>query len=149
MPKNYEITYIDGNGYQCTKQVAATSQNQAWLYFIKNREYANVLHIRCLGSVEPKKGAMNKRKVNSIMKVIAHSRNAIAQGGGYYMPSDAQTKALKALYAHAAKFIGKRDETRFNNYLYAIDNANNNVVYAICADEKQLAAIEKALALVA
>lgn len=39
---------------------------------------------------------MNKRQINSIKKVIALTRNAIAQGGGY-MPSNLQTAALKAL----------------------------------------------------
>lgn len=89
---------------------------------------------------------MNKRQVNSVKKVIAHTRNAIAQGGGYYMPSDPQTEALKALFAETYTAIGKREYARFAAYLMSVDSANLNKVYAVCADEKQLAAIEKALA---
>ena len=92
---------------------------------------------------------MNKRQINSIKKVIAHTRNAIAQGGGYYMPSDAQTKALKALFAWTYCALSKRDLARFGQYLMSIDSANLNEVYAVCADEKQLQAIEKALTMVA
>ena len=90
---------------------------------------------------------MTKRQVNSIKKVIAHTRNAIAQGGGYYMPSNPQTEALKALFAETYGSISKREFARFSVYLMSIDIANSNRVYAICADEKQLAAIEKALAI--
>ena len=41
----YNITYIDGNGYECVKQVQAADKDAAWEDFIKNREYANVLRI--------------------------------------------------------------------------------------------------------
>ena len=91
---------------------------------------------------------MNKRQINSIKKVIAHTRNAIAQGGGYYMPSNPQTEALKALFAETYGSIGKREYARFAAYLMSIDSANLNEVYAVCADEKQLAAVEKALSIV-
>ena len=91
---------------------------------------------------------MNKRQINSIKKVIAHTRNAIAQGGGYYMPSNPQTEALKALFARTYCALSKRDFARFALYLMSIDSANLNEVYAVCADEKQLAAVEKALSIV-
>lgn len=89
---------------------------------------------------------MTKRQVNSVRKVIEHTRNAIKQGGGYYMPSDAQTEALNALYHLTADKLGVRNSSRFKAYLDSIDAANCNLVYTVCADEKQLAAVEKALA---
>lgn len=49
MNKLYEITYVDGNGYECRQQVAAHTEQKAWLKFITNREYANVLNIRYVG----------------------------------------------------------------------------------------------------
>ena len=91
---------------------------------------------------------MNKKKVNSIKKVIAYTRNAIAQGGGYYMPSNPQTAALKALFAAVINRLGFRDAERFQSYLNEIDSANENQVYTVCATEKQLAAVEKALSIV-
>ncbi|MBO6031722.1 MAG: hypothetical protein J6Q22_09635 [Prevotella sp.] len=90
---------------------------------------------------------MNKRQINSIKKVIAHTRNAIAQGRGYYMPSNPQTEALKALFAWTYCALGKRDLARFAQYLMSIDSANLNEVYAVCADEKLLQAIEEALSI--
>ena len=89
---------------------------------------------------------MNKRQINSIKKVIANTRNAIAQGG-YYMPSDPQTAALKALFAWTCCALSKRDYARFSQYLMSIESANLNEVYAVCADEKQLRVIEEALSI--
>ena len=88
---------------------------------------------------------MTKRQINCVKKAIEHTRNAI-KGNGFYMPSDAQTDALKALYAETYGTIGKREYGRFSAYLMSIDTANANEVYAVCADEKQLAAVESALA---
>ena len=91
---------------------------------------------------------MNKKQVNSIKKVIEHTRNAI-NNNGFYMPSDAQTAALKALYELAAKFLGKRDALRFHRYIMDIDSANRNEVYILFGTstmmERQIAAVEKAL----
>ena len=91
---------------------------------------------------------MNKREINSIKKVIEHTRNAI-NNNGFYMPSDAQTAALKALYGVAAKFLGKRDALRFHRYIMDIDSANRNEVYILFGTptmmERQMAAVEKAL----
>lgn len=92
---------------------------------------------------------MNKRQINAVKKVIAYTRNAIAQGGGYYMPSDYQTAALYELFSKACCAISKREYARFSAYLVSIVNANLNEVYTVCADEKQLAAVEKALSLIA
>ena len=91
---------------------------------------------------------MNTRQINAVKKVIAHTRNAIAQGG-YYMPSDYQTAALYELFSKACCAISKREYARFSEYLVSIVNANINEVYAVCADEKQLKAIEKALSIIA
>lgn len=88
---------------------------------------------------------MTKRQINCVKKAIEHTRNAI-KGNGFYMPSDAQTDALKALFAHFSYAIGSRDAARFAAYLISIDTANANEVYAVCADERQIAAMEKALA---
>ena len=88
---------------------------------------------------------MTKRQINCVEKAIEHTRNAI-KGNGFYMPSDAQTDALKALYAAAAYKLGNREASRFAAYLKDVDRANINQVYNVCATEKQLAAIEKALA---
>ena len=88
---------------------------------------------------------MNKKQVNSIKKVIEYTRNAI-RNLGWYMPTDPQTEELKALYAAASYKLGKREASRFATYLMDIDNANLNRVYAVCATEKQIAAVEKALA---
>ena len=88
---------------------------------------------------------MNKKQVNSVKKVIEYTRNAI-RNLGWYMPTDPQTEALKALYAAASYKLGKREASRFATYLMDIDNANLNRVYAVCATEKQIAAVEKALA---
>lgn len=88
---------------------------------------------------------MTKRQINCVKKAIEHTRNAI-KGNGFYMPSDAQTDALKSLYAEAYGTIGKREYGRFSAYLMSIDIANANEVYAVCADEWQIAAVEKALA---
>lgn len=87
---------------------------------------------------------MNKRQVNSVKTAIQNTRNAI-KGNGFYMPSDAQTAALKALYGIAARFLGKREALRFKLYLMELDTANRNEVYTICATERQIAAVEKAL----
>ena len=92
---------------------------------------------------------MNTRQINAVKKVIAHTRNAIAQGGGYYMPSNYQTEALKELFSKTYGTISKREYARFAAYLQSIDSANINEVYAVCADEKQLKAIEKALSIIA
>ena len=89
---------------------------------------------------------MNKRQVNSVKKMIEHTRNAI-KGYGFYMPSDAQTAALKALYKTAKNLLGIREKIRFQAYLNQIDCANRNMVYDVCASEKQLAVIEKALSI--
>ena len=89
---------------------------------------------------------MSKRQLNSIKKVIEHTRNAI-KGYGFYMPSDAQTAALKALLAAAKNQLGIREKIRFQAYLNQIDCANRNMVYDVCASERQLAAIEKALSI--
>ena len=91
---------------------------------------------------------MNKRMINSIKIVIARSKAAIANVG-LYMPSDAQTEALKSLYAETSERIGKRDAARFAQYIMDIDNANINQVYCVCATDKQIAAVEKALATLA
>ena len=91
---------------------------------------------------------MNKRQINSVKTAIQNTRSAI-KGNGFYMPSDAQTAALKALYGVAAKFLGKREALRFNVYLKELDIANRNEIYTICATERQLAAIEKALSFIA
>lgn len=88
---------------------------------------------------------MNKRQVNSIKKLIAYNRNIIKQGGGYYLPSDYQTAALKALFAASLNRLGFRYVEKFRSYLNEIDAANRNQVSAFNATEKQLAAIEKAL----
>ena len=91
---------------------------------------------------------MNKREINSIKKVIEHTRNAI-NNNGFYMPSDAQTAALKALYAAASYKLGKRDALRFHRYIMDIDSANRNEVYILFGTstmmERQIAAVEKAL----
>ena len=89
---------------------------------------------------------MNKQQVNSVKKVIEHTRNAI-KGYGFYMPSDAQTAALKALFAAAENQLGIREKIRFQSYLNQIDCANRNMVYEVCASERQLAVIEKVLAI--
>lgn len=91
---------------------------------------------------------MNKRQINSVKTAIQNTRSAI-NGNGFYMPSDAQTAALKALYGVAAKFLGKREALRFKLYLKELDTANRNEIYTICATERQLNAIEKALSLIA
>lgn len=89
---------------------------------------------------------MNQRQKNCVEKAITNTRHAI-EGRGFYMPSDHQIAALKALYAETAQRLGKREEVRFKAYLNLLDNANFNKVYDVCADERQLAAIEKAVAL--
>ena len=88
---------------------------------------------------------MTKRQINCVKKAIEHTRNAI-KGNGFYMPSDAQTDALHTLYVEACDAITKRDAERFAKYLAAIENANRNEVYNVCATDTQLAAVEKALA---
>lgn len=91
---------------------------------------------------------MTKRMINSVKIVIARSKAANANLG-LYMPSDAQTEALKSLYAETSGRIGKRDAARFAQYLMDIDNANINKVYCVCATDKQIEAVEKALATLA
>ena len=88
---------------------------------------------------------MTKKQVNCIKRVIAGTRNAI-RNLGWYMPSDPQTAALKSLLSAALGRIGARDAIQFQTYLETIDCANRAMVYTVCADEKQLAAVEKALA---
>ena len=90
---------------------------------------------------------MNKRQINSIKKVIAYNRNIIKQGGGYYSPSPFQAASLKWLFATTINRLGFRDAEKFRSYLNEIDAAESNQVSAFNATEKQLAAIEKAVAL--
>lgn len=90
---------------------------------------------------------MKKRELNSIKTALAHFKTANANGG-YYCPSDAQTEALKNLYAETSGIIGKRESIRLAQLLMSIDNANINEVYCVDASEEQIAAIEKAMAAV-
>lgn len=90
---------------------------------------------------------MKARELNSIKVALAHFKTAYA-AGGTYCPSDAQTNALKNLWAETSGVIGKRDSTRLAQLLMSIDNANRNEVYCVDFSEEQIAAIEKAISVV-
>lgn len=85
---------------------------------------------------------MTKREQKSLEKFVEQTENAI-KNRGYYMPSDAQTRALKALCAEIDH--ANRDFTRLAKLVMSIDNANQNQVYAVCATPAQLSAVKRAI----
>ena len=85
---------------------------------------------------------MTKREQKSLEKFVEHTENAI-KNRGYYMPSDAQTHAIKALCAEIAPVF--RDYTRLAQLVMSIDAANRNEVYAVCATPAQLSAVKRAI----
>ena len=86
---------------------------------------------------------MTKREPKSLEKFIEQTENAI-KNRGYYMPSDAQTRALKVVCAEIAPAF--RDYTRLAQLVMSIDNANQNQVYAVCATPAQLSAVKRTMA---
>ena len=87
---------------------------------------------------------MTKREQKSLEKFVEQTENAI-KNRGYYMPSDAQTRALKALCAEIDNAPANRDYTRLAQLVMSIDNANLNQVYAVCATPAQLSAVKRAI----
>lgn len=88
---------------------------------------------------------MKKRELNSIKVAISHFKTAY-KARGYYCPSDVQASALRNLLVETSALIGKMSSNRLEKLLESMDNAKRNQVYGFDFTEKQIEAIEKAIA---
>ena len=44
--KDYIITFLDPNGYECTERVIAKSKDEAWWNFIKNYSEICIISVK-------------------------------------------------------------------------------------------------------